>query len=69
MGLHEDIAAKEQQVKHLTDPKWHDLAMARRHFVDIEKTSAKGKDHAKAVSESIDQGYLNMLDCILKIQR
>lgn len=69
MGLRENIAKREEQIKNLSDPRWYDLAMACRQHVELEKKRAGGKPHEVAVCETINQGYLNMLDCILKVSK
>jgi hypothetical protein len=67
MSLTDEINAKEAQIAKLSDPRWDYLANARRSNVNKEKDAAQGKPYSAEVCQSIDQGYLNMLDCILSI--
>lgn len=63
----DEINEKETMIAQLPDPRWDFLVRARRRYVDIEKQNAEGKPFTAEVRWSIDEGYLNLLDCILSI--
>jgi hypothetical protein len=67
MSLAEQIEMKELKISQLPDHQWDYLVRARRYYVDLEKKAAQDKPYAADVCASIDQGYLNLLDCILSI--
>jgi hypothetical protein len=64
-----EITSKEQKVKDLSDPRWYWLISQRREFVEQEKINAAGKPFEQEVKQSIDRGYINLLDCVLKISK
>ena len=70
MTTEEDIAMKEIEIKKLTEKRWYELASQRRRlYVEREKREAEGKPFEAEVKHSIDKGYLNLLDCILKLSK
>lgn len=69
MTLTDKIARKESSIKALPDQRWYRLITSRRPFVEKEKEQATGKPFEDDLRTIIDQGYLNLLDCILKIAR
>jgi len=75
MSTQDDIAQKEAQVKDLPDQRWYQLARQRYAFVQEEKARAKSstdpvtKKYADDICAVIDQGYSNLLDCILDVSK